>query len=153
MTPDDPVMDDPLFESEAHADDKGGARGFVADFVRKAAVAGLGAVFMTEEGIRSLAGQMKLPKEVLGAILSQAEKTKGDLGRIVTEEVRRFLQSDKLRDEFLKMIAGMTVEIRAEVKLVPDRVKDHDDTPRLLPKVKITDLKAGSAKKKKDDGE
>ena len=40
MTPDDPVMDDPLFESEAHADDKGGARGFVADFVRKAAVAG-----------------------------------------------------------------------------------------------------------------
>lgn len=155
MLPDDPLGEDPLYgEGGDPGDERSGARGFVADFVRKAAVAGLGAVFMTEEGIRSLAGQLKLPKEVLGAILAQADKTKGEVGRIITEEVRRFLQSEKLRDEFLKMIAGMTVEVRAEVKLVPDRVKDHDDTPRLLPKVKVTDLKAGvGGKKKKEEDE
>ncbi|HET6980724.1 MAG TPA: hypothetical protein VFI53_01215, partial [Myxococcaceae bacterium] len=43
-----------------------GQRGPLVEVVRKVAFAGLGALFMTEEGIRSLAGQLKLPKEALG---------------------------------------------------------------------------------------
>src|SRR5687767_8350552 len=108
LFPDPQLGDEPERESRA---------GFVPEFVRKVAVAGLGAVFMTEEGIRNLAGQLKLPKEVLGFILSQAEKTKDDVGRVVTEEVRRFLQSEKLHDEFLKLLSGMTLEIKAELRL------------------------------------
>lgn len=128
-------------------------RGFVTDFVRRMAAASLGAVVMSEEGIRKVAGQLKLPKEVLGLVLAQAEKTKEDIGRIVIEEVRKFLQSDRMRDEFLKMIAGMTIEVRAEVKLVPDRVKDQ--SPSLLPKITVSDLKTKYEKKKKrdDDGD
>jgi hypothetical protein len=61
--------------------------------------------------------------------------------------VRKFLQSDRMRDEFLKMIAGMTIEVRAEVKLVPDRVKDQ--SPSLLPKVTVSDLKTKYEPKKK----
>lgn len=152
MAPDDPPTpdDDPLFgDEEGDRDDKG-LRGFVPEFVRKMAVAGLGAVFMTEEGIRSLATQLKVPREALGFIMGQAERTKEEVGRVISEELRRFLQSDKLRDELLKMIAGMTIEVRAEVKLVPDRVKDHSDTPSLMPKVTVTDLKthAGGGSKK-----
>src|SRR5678816_1690528 len=48
----------------------------IVELMRKVAFAGLGALFMTEEGIRSVAGQLKLPKEALGFILSQAERTK-----------------------------------------------------------------------------
>src|SRR3954462_1102072 len=102
--PPDPLDDDELPPNSSRA-------GFVPEFVKKVAVAGLGALFMTEEGIRSLAGQLKLPKEVLGFIVSQAEKTKDEVGRVVSEELRRFLQSEKLRDEFLKLVSGMTVEI------------------------------------------
>src|ERR1700757_3897612 len=143
MSPDDPSSDplDPPSADEdysgEHGADAGGLRGVIPESVRKVAVAGLGAVFMTEEGIRNLAGQLKLPKEALTLVLGQAEKTKEELGRVLSEELRRFLQSDKLRDEFLKMIAGMTIEVRAEVKLVPDRVKEHQDTPSLLPKVNV----------------
>lgn len=128
-------------------------RGFVTDFVRRMAAASLGAVVMSEEGIRKVASQLKLPKEVLGVVLAQAEKTKEDIGRIVIEEVRKFLQSDRMRDEFLKMIAGMTIEVRAEVKLVPDRVKDQ--SPSLLPKVTVSDLKTKyePPKKKKTEGD
>ncbi|HEY1418707.1 MAG TPA: hypothetical protein VGF41_12420, partial [Myxococcaceae bacterium] len=42
-----------------------GQRGPLVELMRKVAFAGLGAFFMTEEGIRSLAGQLKLPKEAL----------------------------------------------------------------------------------------
>lgn len=143
----DPLDDDATEEQR---------RGGVTDFVRRFAAASLGAVVMSEEGIRKVAGQLKLPKEVLGLVLAQADKTKEDIGRVVTEEVRKFLQSDRMRDEFLKMIAGMTIEVRAEVKLVPDRVKDQ--SPSLLPKVTVNELKTKyevpkKEKKKRDEGD
>jgi hypothetical protein len=135
--------DDPL-DTEDLGDEK---KGFVADFVRRVAWAGLGAVFMGEEGLRRLAGQLKLPKEVLSFMLTQADKTKDEIGRIVTEEVRKLLQSDRLRDEVLKMIASMTIEVRAEVKLVPDRVKG--EAPSLLPKVSVHELRTKYANDRK----
>lgn len=113
----DELPPDPL--DDAHHPDREGRPGFVPEFVRKAAVAGLGAIFMTEEGIRGLAGQLKLPKEMLGHIVNQAEKTKDEIGRVVSEEVRRFLQSEKLREEFIKLLSGMTLEVKAQIRLLP----------------------------------
>ena len=142
-TEEDP--DDPL--DEGPHDERG--RGFVPDFVRRMAWAGLGAVFMSEEGIRRLASQLKLPKEVMGTLLAQAEKTKDDLGRVVSEEVRKFLQSPRLRDELMKVVSGMTIEVKAEVRLVPDR--RSEEGPR--PSVKVSELKTryGSRKKAASD--
>ena len=131
------------------------------------AVAGLGALFMTEEGIRGLAGQLKLPKEVLHFVVSQADRTKNELGRVVSEEVRRFLQSDRLREEFIKLLAGMTVEVKAEVRLVPDKSKaaaasdekadgesgsadSAEPEPAMVPKVVISELHTRRAGKKKE---
>jgi hypothetical protein len=147
MTTEEIPPEDPL--DEEASDEKG--RGFVPDFVRRMAWAGLGAVFMSEEGIRRLAGQLKLPKEALGFLLQQADKTKDEIGRVVSDEVRKLLQSDRLRDEMLKMIAGMTIEVRAEVKLVPDRVKG--EAPSLLPKVKVGDFKTSYEGKKRKKGD
>jgi hypothetical protein len=121
----DPLEDEDPFDPDAPPDhrdrerDREG-RGFVSEFVRKVAVTGLGALFMTEEGLRALAGQLKLPKELLGVILSQAEKTKSEIGRIVSEEIRRFLQSEKLKDELLKLLSQMTIEVKAEIRLKPE---------------------------------
>jgi hypothetical protein len=137
--------DDPL--DEGPHDERG--RGFVPDFVRRMAWAGLGAVFMSEEGIRRLASQLKLPKEVMGTLLAQAEKTKDDLGRVVSEEVRKFLQSPRLRDELMKVVSGMTIEVKAEVRLVPDR-RGEDG-----PSVKVSELKTRYGPRRKppvDDG-
>jgi len=113
---------DPLLGDEPERE--GFRAGFVPEFMRKVAVAGLGALFMTEEGIRSLAGQLKLPKEVLGYILGQAEKTKDEVGKVVSEELRRFLQSEKLRDELIKLVSGMTIEVKAQIRLVPPEERE-----------------------------
>ncbi len=155
MAPDDlppDPLDDPFF-SEGGADAKtrtGAAASFVPEFVRKMAVAGLGALFMTEEGLRSLAGQLKLPKEALGFILSQAEKTKDDIGRVVSEEIRRFLQSEKLREEFLKLLAGMTVEVKAEIRLVPPSDAKREAAAK-TPSVVVSEIKAGRGRRAKKD--
>ena len=124
------------------------ARGPIVELMRKVAFAGLGALFMTEEGIRSLAGQLKLPKEALGFILSQAERTKDEVGRVISEEVRRFLRSDKLRADFLQLLSGMKLEVTAHVRLVPDAEHKPGEPPR--PRVEVTGVKTKGPRKKSE---
>ena len=124
------------------------ARGPIVELMRKVAFAGLGALFMTEEGIRSLAGQLKLPKEALGFVLSQAERTKDEVGRVLSDEVRRFLRSDKLRAEFLQLLSGMRVEVTAHVRLVPDPERKAGEPPR--PRVEVASVRTRGSRKKQD---
>ena len=147
----DPLLGDDLGEGNEGPGGREGRAGFVPEFVRKVAVAGLGALFMTEDGIRSLSGQLKLPKEVLGLVLSQAEKTKGDIGRVVSEELRRFLQSEKLREEFLKLMSGMTVEVTAQIRLVPPEERKKKGSGGPAAKLTVSELKAGSGRKAKKE--
>ena len=67
--------------------------GLVPDIVRRAVLTGVGALFMTEEGIRNMVTDMKLPKDALAFLLSQADKTRTEVARVVTQEMRRFLES------------------------------------------------------------
>jgi hypothetical protein len=151
--PPDPLDDD----AEQVQPGREGRAGFVPEFVRKVAVAGLGALFMTEEGIRNLAGQLKLPKEVLGFILTQAEKTKDEVGRVLAEELRRFLQSEKLREEFVKLMSGMTLDVRAQIRLVPsDDDREGGEGPEGAgsskgPRVVISELNARRGKRTKKE--
>src|SRR5437660_11173403 len=93
--------------------------GIVPDIVRRAVLTGVGALFMTEEGIRNLVGDMKLPKDALAFLLSQADKTRSEVTRVVTHEVRRFLESETMRREIWKLLTSVTLEVNAEVRLKP----------------------------------
>src|SRR5438067_8056384 len=93
--------------------------GLVPDIVRRAVLTGVGALFMTEEGIRNLVGEMKLPKDALAFLLSQADKTRTEVARVVTQEVRRFLESETLRREIWKVLTGVTLEVNATIQLKP----------------------------------
>ncbi len=118
----DPLDPDPPFEGQdAPAGERADEtlRGRATDFMRKALVAGVGALFLTEEGIRNLVGELKLPKELIGALLAQAERTKEEIVRILGEEVRRFLESSQLHEELFKLLTDVTIEIKTEVKLHP----------------------------------
>lgn len=149
---------DPLDDEERQGPEREGRASFVPEFVRKVAVAGLGAIFMTEEGIRNLAGQLKLPKEMLGFILTQAEKTKDEVGRVLAEELRRFLQSEKLREEFVKLMSGMTLDVRAQIRLVPADEKEKESAPAASaaptatkPQVVVSELHARRGKRSKKE--
>ena len=93
--------------------------GIVPDIVRRAVLTGVGALFMTEEGIRNLVGEMKLPKDALSFLLAQADRTRAEVTRIVTQEVRRFLESETLRREMWKLLTSVTLEVNASVQLKP----------------------------------
>jgi hypothetical protein len=115
--------DDPLIPPPA---EDGGPRGSLADGVKKALLAGVGALFLTEEGARRLARDWKLPKDVAAFLGTQAQSAKDEILRLFADEVRRFLESESVRREFWKALSENAVEIRAEIRFRPEK----DGTPR-----------------------
>jgi hypothetical protein len=116
--PDDPLVP-PALDDEA-------PRGSIADGVKKALLAGVGALFLTEEGARRLARDWKLPKEVAGFLGTQAQSAKDEILRLFADEVRRFLESESVRREFWRALSENTIEIRAEIRFRPEK----DGPPR-----------------------
>jgi hypothetical protein len=110
--------DDPLFPPPPGSGEDAG-RGTIADGVKKVLLAGMGALFMTEEGARRLARDWKLPKEVASFLGQQASTAKDEVLRMFGEEIRRFLESESVRKEFLKGLSDHTIEIHAEIRLKP----------------------------------
>ena len=108
---DEPRGDEPGTEA--------GARG-LQDALRKALLAGMGALFLTEEGARRLAREWKLPKEVVGFIGQQASGAKDEVLRVFSDEVRRFFESEAVRREVTRALSSMVVEVKAEIRVRPD---------------------------------
>ncbi len=117
--PEERIPPEPL--DDAPPAGEGGAQGslggLVADVVRKAVLAGAGALFLTEESARKLAREWKLPKELAGYLVSQAQGAKDEVLRIVSSEIRRFLESETFRRELTRILGSMALEVNAEIRL------------------------------------
>ncbi|NMB75125.1 MAG: hypothetical protein GYA21_08340 [Myxococcales bacterium] len=120
----------------------------VPDGIKRAVLAGVGTLFMSEEGIRSVLGDLKLPKEVAQFILNQAAKTKDELFRALAHEVREFLESARLSEELKRLLSETAVEIRTTVRFVPS---GESFKPRTRTRVKVHSHK-GSRKSEAEDG-
>jgi hypothetical protein len=112
--------------------------GGLQDTLRKALLAGMGAIFLTEEGARRLAREWKLPKELIGYLGAQASGAKDEVLRVFSDEVRRFFESEAVRREFARALSSMVIDVKAEI-----RVRPADDG-KLVPEVKA-DVKARRA--------
>lgn len=58
-----------------------------AEMMKKVLTVGIGAFFLTEESLRGLVSDFKLPKELLSAILDSASKSKAEFLRSLSKEV------------------------------------------------------------------
>ena len=95
--------------------------GLLPDSIRKALVTGISAVFMTEEGIRNMLSDMRLPKDAMGYLVQQTERTRRELFRVISAELKGFLKTANLTQEVRKVMQGMKVEVRAELRFVEDK--------------------------------
>jgi hypothetical protein len=132
--------------AEALGAEPAGGRGLIPDGVKKAILAGVGALFMTEEGARRLAREWKLPKEVIGFIGQQAQSAKDEVLRVLSDEIRHFLQSDAVRRELGRVLEGMSVEVHAEIRL--RRADDGSTRPQVSAAVRARKSPARRPRKK-----
>ncbi|MFH1811097.1 MAG: hypothetical protein ABIJ09_20320 [Pseudomonadota bacterium] len=101
---------------------------FVPDVVKRGLVTGLGALFMTEEGVRSALTDLKLPKEVVTFLVSQAERSKRELTQTLAREVRSFLGDVDVSGVLQRALAGMTLEFKTQVRFIP---QENGAQPRI----------------------
>ncbi len=93
---------------------------FIPDIVRRTILGGIGAVFASEEGIRKLASEVSLPKDVVNFLLHQATNSKDEVLRVIAKEVRGFLESANLSQELSKLLTTLSLEVKTEVRFIPN---------------------------------
>ncbi len=96
------------------ADQKGG----VTELVKKVLAVGIGAAFLTEESIRNAVKEIKLPKEIINALLQGAAKSKDDITNKVTNEVIKIIQKIDFVKEASRFVEDHKFKVSAEIEVI-----------------------------------
>src|ERR1700757_2141133 len=115
-----PPPDEEPDSAESEPERKRRLEGFIPDIVKRTFYAGLGAVFTTEEGIRKIASDLKLPKDVANYLIQSAAASKDELFRVVGKELRGFLETVNISGELQKLLTSLSFEIKTEIRFIPN---------------------------------
>jgi hypothetical protein len=111
---------DDLDDAPPEGQERGGFTAKVlGDMARKALMTGIGAVFMSEEALRGQLAEMKLPKEAMGYVVNQADKTKREIIEVVGREARTFFGRLEVDKVVGKLLVGTTIEINTKIRILP----------------------------------
>ena len=111
---------DDLDDDTGESQERGGFTAKVlGDMARKALMTGIGAVFMSEETLRGQLSEMKLPKEAMGYVVNQADKTKKEIIDVVGREARAFFGRLEVDKVVGKLLVGTTIEINTKIRIMP----------------------------------
>ena len=95
--------------------------GLVPGALKRAAATGVGNILQGEDGLlASIADNKKLPKEAVGLLVSQADSLRRETLRIISKEIRVFLENVDLGGELAKILTSVSFEIKPEIRFVPN---------------------------------
>ena len=100
-------------DSKSEKEDKAG----IGDTLKKVFSVGVSAAFMTEEGIRKYLSDMKLPKEILEALLAGASKSKEELTNRVAKEINGIMSKIDWVQELSRFAETHKFKIKAEIEV------------------------------------
>lgn len=92
----------------------------VAEVLRKAASKGGEVYDSTEDSLRKLVADLPLPKEAAEKILERFDDYRGELMRVVREELHEWLDRVDLGHEVQKILTSLSFEITTEIRFIPN---------------------------------
>jgi len=111
-----------------------GLEALIPGILKRSIISGLNAA-VSEDGIRSMVSDKRdIPKDAVTFVLSQADSTRRELLRIVSREVRLFLENMDFGGEIAKILTTLSFEIRTEVRFIPN---DEAVKPNIRNRVKV----------------
>ena len=87
--------------------------------VTDAVAEGVGALFMSEELVKRVMEELRVPRELLASVLAHTSQARRGVSEIVRNEVRKFLESAVFSEQLQKLLTSMIFEVRTEIRLVP----------------------------------
>jgi hypothetical protein len=89
-----------------------------AELMKKVLTVGVGALFLTEESLRALVSEFKLPKELLAAILESANKMKGDfLKNLSSDLMSQMMNHVDLSKLIKELVEQNEIEMNVRINL------------------------------------
>lgn len=113
--------------------------------IEKGFEAGLDTLSKTDEALRGVVGDAKLPREVAGYVLSAIDETKSGVLRVVGREVKDFLAATDLSSELQKALTMLSFEIKTEIRFIPN------DAGGVKPEIKAGTTSVKRADRSKDE--
>lgn len=108
--------------------------GVVPGIFKRVAVSGVGNLLLSEDGLRTLLSEnKKLPKEAVGLLVNQADVMRREVLRIISKEIRIFLENVDFGGEIAKILTSVSFEIKTEIRFIPN---DQAVKPKIKNKVK-----------------
>lgn len=106
----------------------------IPELVKRLVENGVERLADSPETVRQWANELRLPKELLNVILTHVEEAKSEIFNVVVREVREFLERANLADEITRVLTGVTLEVKTQVRFVPNDAKSG----RLQPAAKAS---------------
>lgn len=131
------------FENEDASKILKGLEAMIPGILKRSIVSGIASTLLSEEGLRAIVSEKRdIPKDAVSFLLSQADSTRKEILRIISREVRMFLENVDFGGEIAKILTTLSFEIRTEVRFIPN---DEAVRPNIRNRVKV--------KRTKEDGE
>jgi hypothetical protein len=103
-----------------------GAAGFFPDLLRRGLTLGFTGFFLTEEAVRKALGE-SVPRDLMDFILTESERTRGELLDRLSKEFARALSTLDPVELVKRLLEGRSIEVSAKIRLVPsDTAKGGD---------------------------
>lgn len=103
------------FHTETDDTDK---KGFIPDSVRKILSMGMGAAFLTEETVKGVLSESKLPKEVLNKLIDGANRSKEEIIDRVGDELVLIIKKIDFVKEASRFVEDHKFKINAEIEVL-----------------------------------
>jgi hypothetical protein len=88
--------------------------------IKRTVSTGVGAAQMTEDVIRGVVGDVKLPREAVAYIAEMADHTRREIVRVAAREFREFLETANLTEEIARLLTTVSFEVRTEIRFIPN---------------------------------
>jgi len=114
----------------------------IGDTVKRALAVGTAAFFLTEEGVRGVLSDLKLPKDIARYTADQAATGRKEFFKILRSELRQFFEKVDLSQELKKILDGLDIEIEGKVKIA------GADQGKIRHNIQVTQVPAKKTKKR-----
>jgi hypothetical protein len=95
-----------------------------AEMMKKVLTIGVGTIFLTEDTLKTLVADFKLPKELLTGILESAAKTKDEfLGKLSKEVLDRVMEKVDPRTLIEEILAKHEIDVHVRLNFRPKNTK------------------------------
>ena len=96
--------------------------GKAGDFLKKVLTVGVGAVFLTEESLKALVGELKLPKELLVGLIESANKTRREFLQNMSEDVmNKIVSKVNVPDLLTEFLHQNEIDVHVRLRFKPRR--------------------------------